>query len=88
MRQPLAGIAASYCHARARVPGRHGTPHTDGLVETPGVDIDASLTHLAHHLSQADERDLNLLIDDLLSKADTAGQRTDDVAILVLHDRA
>ncbi|MDQ0906673.1 SpoIIE family protein phosphatase [Streptomyces canus] len=60
--------------------------YTDGLVETPGVDLDDSFTRLAHHLAQADERDLDLLIDDLLSKAGTAGQRTDDVAILVLHD--
>lgn len=60
--------------------------YTDGLVETPGVDLDDSLAGLAHHLAQADERDLDLLIDDLLSKAGTAGQRTDDVAVLVLHD--
>ncbi|MDH6546084.1 serine phosphatase RsbU (regulator of sigma subunit)/PAS domain-containing protein [Streptomyces sp. SAI-208] len=59
---------------------------TDGLVERPGVDLDDSFNRLAHHLAQADERDLDLLIDDLLSKAGTAGQRTDDVAILVLHD--
>lgn len=62
--------------------------YTDGLVETPGVDLDDSLAGLAHHLAQADERDLDLLIDDLLSKAGTAGQRTDDVAVLVLHDRS
>ncbi|MGX1471812.1 UNVERIFIED_CONTAM: serine phosphatase RsbU (regulator of sigma subunit)/PAS domain-containing protein [Streptomyces canus] len=60
--------------------------YTDGLVETPGVDLDDSLARLAHHLAQADDRDLDLLIDDLLSTAGTAGQRTDDVAILVLHD--
>ncbi|CAM5366979.1 SpoIIE family protein phosphatase [Streptomyces canus] len=60
--------------------------YTDGLVETPGVDLDDSLAGLAHHLAQADERDLDLLIDDVLSKAGTAGQRTDDVAVLVLHD--
>ncbi|MFG2466018.1 SpoIIE family protein phosphatase [Streptomyces canus] len=60
--------------------------YTDGLVETPGVDLDDSLAGLAQHLAQADERDLDLLIDDLLSKAGTAGQRTDDVAVLVLHD--
>jgi serine phosphatase RsbU (regulator of sigma subunit)/PAS domain-containing protein len=60
--------------------------YTDGLVETPGVDLDVSLARLAHHLAQADDRDLDLLIDDLLSTAGTAGQRTDDVAILVLHD--
>jgi hypothetical protein len=60
--------------------------YTDGLVETPGVDLDDSLAGLAHHLAQADERDLDLLIDDLLGKSGTAGRRTDDVAILVLHN--
>lgn len=67
-------------------PGLMLVLYTDGLVETPGVDLDDSFTRLAHHLAQADEQNLDLLIDDLLSKADTAGQRTDDVAILVLHD--
>ncbi|KUM84938.1 MULTISPECIES: SpoIIE family protein phosphatase [Streptomyces] len=66
-------------------PGMMLVFYTDGLVETPGVDLDDSFDRLAHHLARADERDLDLLIDDLLSKAGAAGQRTDDVAVLVLH---
>jgi hypothetical protein len=60
--------------------------YTDGLVETPGVDLDDSIARLAHHLAQADDRDLDLLIDDRLRKAGTAGPRTDDIALLVPHD--
>ncbi|MDQ0604593.1 GAF domain-containing protein/PAS domain-containing protein [Streptomyces canus] len=61
--------------------------YTDGLIETPGVDLDDSIAGLARHLADADDRDLDLLIDDLLRKTGTAGPRTDDVALLVLHDR-
>ncbi|MBC2907882.1 SpoIIE family protein phosphatase [Streptomyces cupreus] len=61
--------------------------YTDGLVETPGADIEDAITRLAHHLADTDDRDLELLIDNLLTKADTSGQRTDDIALLVLHHR-
>jgi serine phosphatase RsbU (regulator of sigma subunit)/PAS domain-containing protein len=59
--------------------------YTDGLVETPGVHLDDSIARLAHHLAQADDRDLDLLADDLLKHVSTAGQRTDDIALLVLR---
>ncbi|MFE6335942.1 SpoIIE family protein phosphatase [Streptomyces sp. NPDC057798] len=59
--------------------------YTDGLVETRGADLEDAITRLAHHLAAADERDLDLVIDDLLSKADTSGRRTDDIALLVLR---
>lgn len=60
--------------------------YTDGLIETPGVDLDESIAHLAHHFVQADDQDLDLLIDNLLRKAGAAERRTDDIALLVLHD--
>ncbi|MEH0467744.1 SpoIIE family protein phosphatase [Streptomyces sp. B21-097] len=62
--------------------------YTDGLVETPGVDLDDSIADLAGHLATADDRDLELLIDDLLRKGKAIGQRTDDIALLLLHHRA
>ncbi|MER6184221.1 SpoIIE family protein phosphatase [Streptomyces sp. NPDC001652] len=68
-------------------PGLMFAFYTDGLIETPGVDLDESIAGLARHLADADDRDLDLLIDDLLRKTGTAGPRTDDIAILVLHDR-
>jgi serine phosphatase RsbU (regulator of sigma subunit) len=62
--------------------------YTDGLVETPGVDLDESIAGLARHLGAADDRDLELLIDALLDKARTSGQGTDDIALLLLHYEA
>jgi serine phosphatase RsbU (regulator of sigma subunit) len=59
--------------------------YTDGLVETPGTDIEDSIAELAQHLGDADDRDLDALIDTLLRKAGTDWQRTDDVALLILH---
>ncbi|MFI9771157.1 SpoIIE family protein phosphatase [Streptomyces sp. NPDC052415] len=58
--------------------------YTDGLVETPGADLEDAITRLAHHLAAAGDRELDLVIDELLSKADTSGRRTDDIALLVL----
>ncbi|HET9381848.1 MAG TPA: SpoIIE family protein phosphatase, partial [Streptomyces sp.] len=58
--------------------------YTDGLVERPGTDIDASIGLLARHLASADDRDLDLLIDGLLQEGSATGQRTDDIALLVL----
>ena len=63
------------------------TFYTDGLIEKPGIDLDDAIAGLTHHLTQAGERVLDLLIDHLLRKAGTEGQRADDIALLVLrHD--
>ncbi|MFI6038565.1 SpoIIE family protein phosphatase [Streptomyces sp. NPDC051315] len=70
------------------VPGMMLAFYTDGLIETPGVDLDDSISRLAAHLAHADERDLDRLIDDLVSGAGSSGQRTDDIALLVLHHAA
>ncbi|GGQ06298.1 hypothetical protein GCM10010266_32210 [Streptomyces griseomycini] len=59
--------------------------YTDGLVETPGTDIDDSIARLARRLAHADDRDLDLLLGELLAQAGEAGQRADDIALLVLH---
>ncbi|CAL9653446.1 SpoIIE family protein phosphatase [Streptomyces sp. Tu 3180] len=66
-------------------PGLTFAFYTDGLVETPGADIDDSIARLARRLAHADDRDLDLLMDELLTQAGTAGQRADDIALLVLH---
>ncbi|MFG2577623.1 SpoIIE family protein phosphatase [Streptomyces sp. NPDC048481] len=66
-------------------PGATLAFYTDGLVETPGVDLDDSIAELARLLGSADDRDLELLIDDLLRKSKAVGQRTDDIALLLLH---
>ncbi|MFJ5775353.1 SpoIIE family protein phosphatase [Streptomyces sp. NPDC093094] len=62
--------------------------YTDGLVEKPGVDLDDSLAGLARRLARADDRDLDRLIDTLVGMAGSRWQRTDDIALLVLHHPA
>ncbi|MFF3941786.1 SpoIIE family protein phosphatase [Streptomyces phaeofaciens] len=57
--------------------------YTDGLVETPGVDLDDAIADLASHLARADTEEPGLLIDHLLSGSPTAGRRADDIALLV-----
>ncbi|GKQ40525.1 SpoIIE family protein phosphatase [Streptomyces sp. A012304] len=69
-------------------PGSTFAFYTDGLIETPGTDLDDSIADLARHLAHADDQDLNLLIDTLLSKTRTSGQRLDDIALLLLHPTA
>ncbi|MFH8933508.1 SpoIIE family protein phosphatase [Streptomyces griseosporeus] len=59
--------------------------YTDGLIETPGVDLDDSITDLARHLADADDGDLDALIDTLVAESGARRQRTDDVALLVLR---
>ncbi|MEG3630784.1 SpoIIE family protein phosphatase [Streptomyces poriticola] len=59
--------------------------YTDGLIERPGVDLDDAVAGLARHLGEADASDLDRLIDTLLKRTGTTGQRTDDIALLVLH---
>ncbi|MFF8844195.1 SpoIIE family protein phosphatase [Streptomyces sp. NPDC015127] len=69
------------------VPGMLLALYTDGLVETPGTDIDDSIAGLARCLAAADDQDLNLLIDTLLREAGPTRQRRDDIALLVLQTK-
>ncbi|MEU1573289.1 SpoIIE family protein phosphatase [Streptomyces collinus] len=88
---PLLGIDPEAVFPLTEIPLTPGLMlafYTDGLIEKPGIDLDDSIAGLAHHLAQADERDLDLLIDHLLRKAGTDGQRVDDIALLVLHHDA
>ncbi|MFF8974211.1 SpoIIE family protein phosphatase [Streptomyces sp. NPDC014995] len=85
---PLLGIDPDAVYPVTEIPLTPGLMlafYTDGLIETPGVDLDDAISRLAGHLAHADDRDLDRLIDDLLSKAGTTGQRTDDIALLVLQ---
>ncbi|MEU2288807.1 SpoIIE family protein phosphatase [Streptomyces sp. NPDC013178] len=87
---PLLGIDPDAVYPLTEIPLTPGLMlafYTDGLIETPGVDLDDSITHLAGHLADADDRDLDLLIDHLLRNARSV-QRTDDIALLVLHHGA
>ncbi|MFE5753418.1 PP2C family protein-serine/threonine phosphatase [Streptomyces massasporeus] len=88
---PLLGIDPEAVFPLTEIPLTPGvmfTFYTDGLIEKPGIDLDDAIAGLTHHLTQAGERDLDLLIDHLLRKAGTEGQRADDIALLVLHHDA
>ncbi|MFJ3616109.1 SpoIIE family protein phosphatase [Streptomyces hydrogenans] len=66
-------------------PGAVLALYTDGLVETPGTDIDDATAALAAHLAAAQDESLETLVDALLDHADRAGPRTDDIALLLLR---
>ncbi|MFD7325988.1 SpoIIE family protein phosphatase [Streptomyces sp. NPDC059875] len=87
---PLLGVVPGAAYPVTESPLTSGLLllfYTDGLVETPGTDYDASLAELAGHLATADDQDLDLLIDTLLAQVRPAQRRTDDIALLVLKIR-
>ncbi|MFB0615568.1 SpoIIE family protein phosphatase [Streptomyces sp. AGS-58] len=88
---PLLGIDPDAAFPVTEIPLTPGLMlllYTDGLIERPGADLEDSITALAHHLDQAGTQDLEALIDTLVGKAGTSWQRTDDIALLVLHETA
>ncbi|GHF48635.1 hypothetical protein GCM10010218_32650 [Streptomyces mashuensis] len=64
------------------------TLYTDGLVETPGTDIDHTTADLAQHLCASSALPLHQLIDNLVDHARPTGQYTDDIALLLLQPKA
>ncbi|GHB65804.1 hypothetical protein GCM10010377_65750 [Streptomyces viridiviolaceus] len=54
---------------------------TDGLVESPGADIDDGMDRFAHALAASDPAHLGLVADALLGNA----RRSDDVALLLVR---
>lgn len=85
---PLLGVDPSAVYPTTAVPLRPGSVlvlYTDGLIEAPGVDIDAALADLAALLGRATDEPLETLADSLISHATGTGQRTDDTALLLLR---
>ncbi|WP_051838223.1 SpoIIE family protein phosphatase [Streptomyces sp. NRRL F-2580] len=72
-------------------PGALLVLYTDGLVETPGADIEADTLSLARHLDRSEaaapgrREDLDEVADALLRHARQAGPRTDDIALLLIR---
>lgn len=66
-------------------PGAVLVLYTDGLVETPGTDIDETTDALARHLSHLRSRDLDVLADSLIGYARHTAPRTDDIALLLIR---
>ncbi|MFC3995844.1 SpoIIE family protein phosphatase [Nocardiopsis sediminis] len=59
--------------------------YTDGLVESPGVDLDEAISGLAGRLGEVGGRYLGEAADVLTREAQEARQRADDVALLLLR---
>jgi len=58
---------------------------TDGLIESPGVDIEDALAGLAERLGEIGDRPLDEVADSLVEHSGTAEQRLADVALLLLR---
>ncbi|MEU1892783.1 SpoIIE family protein phosphatase [Streptomyces pristinaespiralis] len=85
---PLLGVDPDATYPLTEIPLTPGLMlalYTDGLVESPGVDLDDSVVRLARCLDRADDRDLDLVIDTLLKEVRPTGQNADDIALLLLQ---
>ncbi|MGK5533524.1 GAF domain-containing SpoIIE family protein phosphatase [Streptomyces sp. URMC 129] len=89
---PLLGIVRRAEYPAVEVPFPPGAVlvlYTDGLVETPGIDLDVATDELAGHLARfgpagtpADE-----VADALLRHARQTASRSDDIALLLISPR-
>ncbi|MGW3561373.1 SpoIIE family protein phosphatase, partial [Streptomyces sp. NPDC000963] len=59
--------------------------YTDGLVETPGVDIGTATAELSGRLARSRPGDLDALADGLIRHVKDPAHRTDDVALLLVR---
>ncbi len=85
---PLLGIDASATYPTTEVslaPGSVLVLYTDGLVESPGVDIEDSLVELGALLAEVGDQPLEHLADELVRHSAAARERADDVAVLLLR---
>lgn len=87
---PLLGIDGSPTYPTAEVdltPGCVLVLYTDGLIESPGVDIEDALADLGQLLARAGDRPLDELADLLVQHSVSVRERVDDVALLLLRAR-
>ncbi|MGW0841899.1 SpoIIE family protein phosphatase [Streptomyces sp. NPDC002787] len=88
---PLLGIDAAATYPTTEVALAEGSVlalYTDGLIESPGVDIEDALVDLGERLATAaaaGERSLDALADCLVREIEAAEERADDVALLLLR---
>ncbi|MEU0397520.1 SpoIIE family protein phosphatase [Streptomyces sp. NPDC006208] len=68
-------------------PGTLLALYTDGLIETPGIDLGQSTTDLATQLVRASEQTVDSLADTLIRHATESGARNDDIALLLIDTR-
>ncbi|MFF3151108.1 PP2C family protein-serine/threonine phosphatase, partial [Streptomyces sp. NPDC057927] len=84
----LLGIDPAADYPSTGIPLTPGTVlalYTDGLVETPGVDLDDAMTGLAAQLAQAAwPQPMDRLATALIDRARQTATRTDDIALLLI----
>ncbi|UUU28878.1 SpoIIE family protein phosphatase [Streptomyces sp. CA-210063] len=88
---PLLGIDAAATYPTTEVALAEGSVlalYTDGLIESPGVDIEDALADLGERLAAAGEGPLEALADSLVREVAAAEERADDVALLLLQAAA
>lgn len=66
-------------------PGAVLALYTDGLVETPGADIEDAIASLAKELAQARCETMDALADTLVGGAQRSAPRRDDIALLLIR---
>jgi serine phosphatase RsbU (regulator of sigma subunit) len=84
----LLGIDPDAGYARTEIalpPGAVLALYTDGLVESPGIDIDDATAELAERLVHARGQSLEALADILVHHAEQSAARSDDVALLLIR---
>ncbi|MBT2507644.1 SpoIIE family protein phosphatase [Streptomyces sp. ISL-98] len=87
----LLGIEPDADYPTIEIPLPPGTVlalYTDGLVETPGTDIDEATADLAHQLEQAQDRTMEALAETLIHYATKSAPRHDDIALLLIQASA
>ncbi|MFF6996744.1 SpoIIE family protein phosphatase [Streptomyces sp. NPDC008313] len=87
---PLLGVDAASVYPTTEIPLAPGSLlalYTDGLIESPGVDIEESLAALGERLARDGEMPLDALADSLVRHHREARGRADDVALLLLRTR-
>ncbi|MDX3772032.1 SpoIIE family protein phosphatase [Streptomyces sp. AK08-01B] len=84
----LLGIDPDADYPSTEIPLTPGTVlalYTDGLVETPGVDLDDAMAGLATQLAQARPQPMDQLATALIDHARQTAPRTDDIALLLME---
>ncbi|WP_373431375.1 SpoIIE family protein phosphatase [Streptomyces sp. B3I7] len=85
---PLLGIQESAVYPTVEVAFPRGAVlllYTDGLIESPEVDLDDALGELAERLAGDPVEPMDALADRLLGRGAAGGERLDDVALLLLR---
>ncbi|MGI5507749.1 SpoIIE family protein phosphatase [Streptomyces sp. CA-106131] len=83
----LLGIDPNADYPSTEIPLTAGTVlalYTDGLVETPGVDLDDAMAGLAAQLAQSRPQPMDQLATTLIDHARHTAPRTDDIALLLI----